>query len=112
MTTRATDESIEGRVVLIDPESRTVFAVPARSGYRLVRTSIPSWARPARQLQRADRETWGIKITILDLLAGEEHGYTSCVLAEVVAPRHLGVRPRRAASTHGRGIVVLRVWRS
>lgn len=84
MATMATDASVEYRVVLIDPGSRTVLAVPTSCGYRLMRMSIPAWSRPTRQLQRAVREAWGMKILILDLLVSGEHGYTFCVLAEVI----------------------------
>lgn len=86
MVTIETDESIEYRVVLIDPGSRMVLAVPTSCGYRLVRASIPLWSRPARQLQKLVRDAWGMKILVLDLFVSAEHGLTSCALAEVLDP--------------------------
>ena len=86
MSTASTLEGVEYRVVLIDPRSRTVFAVPTSRGYRLMRTSIPQWTRPARQLQKAIQSLGGLQVLILDLIVCGVDGSSSCVIAELLSP--------------------------
>jgi hypothetical protein len=52
-------ETVEYRVVLVQPASGAVLAVDAIDGFRLPRVSIPQWTRPAQQLRKVIRATWG-----------------------------------------------------
>jgi hypothetical protein len=76
-------EIVEYRAVLIQPKSGAVLAVDAVDGYRLPRVSIPQWTRPAEQLRKAIRATWGAKSLILDLFLTNDSS-ASCVTAELL----------------------------
>jgi len=76
----------EYRVVLVQPESHGVLALASARIFRLPRVRIPSMTRPARELQKAIRSTWGITAFILD--AGvAPHGASPCAVAELRSPR-------------------------
>ncbi|WP_420237172.1 phosphotransferase family protein [Telmatobacter bradus] len=79
-------ETVEYRLVLIQPASGAVLAVDAIDGCRLPRVSIPQWTRPAQQLRKVIRATWGAETLILDIFRMND-GSTSCVAAELLDGR-------------------------
>jgi hypothetical protein len=72
----------EYRVVLLQSKSRSVLALAAGDSFHLPRISVPSMTRPARELQKAIRVTWGIEAFVIDICA-EPHGASPCAVAEV-----------------------------
>lgn len=76
----------EYRVVLVQPESHGVLALAARGSFHLPRVGIPSMRRPAGELQKAIRATWGITAFILDICV-EPHGTSPCAVAELCSSR-------------------------
>jgi hypothetical protein len=74
---------LEYRVLLIDPTSRRVLGHKEGSVFHLLRVSIPSGSRIARQLRVEMLRKWGIDIIVLDLLQNRE-GNTSCAVAELL----------------------------
>jgi hypothetical protein len=65
-TVAAVRGTTEYRVVLVQPESHGVLALASAGSYRLPRVRIPSISRPAQQLQKAIKATWGVDAFILD----------------------------------------------
>jgi hypothetical protein len=74
---------VEYRVVLIDPVSRSVLGHTEGSVFRLLRVSIPTGARVARQLRAELLRKWGVGAVILEFLSTIE-GSTPCVVAELL----------------------------
>jgi hypothetical protein len=54
------------RLVLLLPDSGEVLAKSDSTSFRLPHISIPKWARPAEELQKAIRAVWGLRVIILD----------------------------------------------
>jgi hypothetical protein len=81
-TLAAGSGTTEYRGVLIQPESHGVLAFAAAGSFRLPRVSILAMSRPARELQRAIRDTWGIAAFILDTCVAP-HGASPCAVAEL-----------------------------
>ena len=77
-------DEIEYRVVLVDPGSRRILVHTEGLAARLLRVSIPTGARVARQLRMKLLRQWGIETVILDILFASEGG-TACVIAELLA---------------------------
>ncbi len=84
-TTQTMIETATQRLVLIDPESRGVYAAGHNGGYHLPTVEIPQWTRPAEQLQRTVRDAWKTHSIMLDYLPSEETAL-SCVALEVIEP--------------------------
>lgn len=78
-------ESVEYRVLLIQPDSRTVLAVDTVDGFKLPRVRIPKRTRPVQELRKTIRSTWGVHVLILDFLIVDD-GSTPCVFAELLTP--------------------------
>ena len=78
-------ESVEYRVILLEPEARAVLALDIEDSYGLPRVRIPKRTRPAQQLQKALRSTWGLHALILDFAVGD-HSLTPCVIAQLLTP--------------------------
>jgi len=76
-------EIVEYRVVLVQPNSRAVWAVGAVDGNRLPRVTIPRWTRPAQQLRKSIQTTWGAETVILDVFPASD-GSAYCVAAEML----------------------------
>lgn len=76
----------EYRVVLVQPESHGVLALALAGIFRLPRVRIPSMQRPARELQKAIKATWGVTAFILDACVAP-HGSSPCAVAELRSPR-------------------------
>lgn len=72
----------EYRVVLVQLESHDVLALAAEGSFRLPRVRIQALSRPARELQKAIKATWGINAFILDICVAT-HGVLPCAVAEL-----------------------------
>jgi hypothetical protein len=76
-------ETIKYSLALVLPESRKVLAIREVNAYRLPSVEIPPWTRPAEQLQKAIKATWGVQVIVLDFLWSEDRSQV-CGVAEVV----------------------------
>ncbi len=72
----------EYRVVLVQPELHGVLALASTGIFRLPRVRIPSMTRPARELQKAIKATWGITAFILGTCVAPD-GASPCAVAEL-----------------------------
>jgi hypothetical protein len=70
------------RLVLISPDSRRCLIENVNGTARLPRVAIPKWTRLAEEISHVLLDNWGLKVVVLDLLAGEG-GDSGCVLAEL-----------------------------
>src|SRR5258708_15762878 len=84
-TAAATPGTKEYRVLLVRPESHRVLVFTRGGFLRIPRVSIPLMSRPAEQLQKAIKATWGISAFVLDARAAT-HGDSSYVWAEQLSP--------------------------
>jgi hypothetical protein len=75
-------DSIEHRVVVIEPSSRKVLMCEANGTPRLLRVLISPKTRPARQLCTELKRLWGIAVLILDDLGTST---PTCVTAELLS---------------------------
>lgn len=73
----------EYRVVLVDSESRRVCVLVKRNEYRLIRVNVPERTRPARHLQKAVRDAWGLTILVLDCLTAAPSA-SPCAVAQLL----------------------------
>lgn len=78
-------ETLEFRVMLVDPASYELLVLDSADGYRLPRVRIPRWLRPALQLRREIHATWGVRVVILDFVMADR-GSASLVAAEMLMP--------------------------
>jgi hypothetical protein len=78
-------ESVEYRVILVEPESRAVLAFDIGSSYALPRVRIPKRTRPAQQLQKAICSAWGLHALVLDFVETDGSSLP-CVIAELLMP--------------------------
>lgn len=78
-------ETLEFRVVLLDPTSNALLILDTSDGYRLPRVRIPRWLRPAQQLQKEIQATWGVQVVILNIIAANRSS-DLCVIAEPLMP--------------------------
>ena len=76
-------ETIEYRLILVQPESRKVLAVDGIGDNSLPSVRIPPQTRPAEQLQKAVKATWGLHIFVLDVL-GAQDAFPCCAVAELL----------------------------
>jgi len=83
-TVAAAPGTTEYRVVLVQPESHGVLALASAGSYRLPRVRIPSMSRPAQQLQKAIKATWGVDAFILDF-PRSTHGTSFCAVMELLS---------------------------
>ena len=84
-TTTTIPESVEYRVILMEPDSRAVLALDTRDSSTLPRVRIPNKRRPAQQLQIAIRSAWGLPALILDFVESDDNSLP-CVIAELLTP--------------------------
>jgi hypothetical protein len=76
-------ETVEYRLLLVEPESSNLLVIREPGGYRLPSVRILVATRPAEQLQRAIRAEWNLHVILLDFLPGL--GMTSVyAIAEVL----------------------------
>ena len=78
-------ETMEFRVVLVDPASSALLVLDTADGYRLPRVRIPRWLRPAQQLRKEIQVTWGVGVVILEIVMANR-GSVSYVIAEPLMP--------------------------
>ena len=72
-------ETMEYRLVLVEPGSRKVLALDGNESYRLPRVRIPMRARPAEQLGKASKAAWGLDILILDFFPSHDASWSVAV---------------------------------
>lgn len=78
-------ETLQFRVVLVDPASDALLVLDTADGYRLPRIRVPRWLRLAQQMRKEIQATWGVHVVILDIVT-TDHSYGSCVIAELLMP--------------------------
>ena len=76
-------ETVEFRVVLVEPESRAVLVIDAVDGYCLPRIRISQGTRSTKQICKAIKDMWGLHALIVEFVTMES-GSTSCVVAELL----------------------------
>lgn len=84
MQTELNLDTVEYRVVLVDPISRGVLARDEEKSARVLRVSIPLRARAVRQVRTELQRSWGIAAVILDFLSAGNN-VSPCVVAELLA---------------------------
>jgi Phosphotransferase enzyme family len=85
MLTEANLDTVEYRVVLVDPVSRGVLAREEDGSFCVLRVSIPPRTRAVRQVRAKLERSWGIAVVILDFLSAG-HNTSPCVVAELLMP--------------------------
>jgi hypothetical protein len=75
-------ETVEYLVALVLPESRKMLAIRDLDGYHLPTVDIPTWSRPAEQLQQAIKARLGVSGIVLDFLHPLDRPQV-CVVVEV-----------------------------
>ncbi len=83
MPTEPNLETIEYRVVLVDPVSRRVLARGEDGSFSVLRVSIPPRTRAVRQVRTELQRLWGIAVVILDFLSSG-NGNSPSVVAELL----------------------------
>jgi hypothetical protein len=76
-------ETVEYRLVLIQPDSRKILALDTVGACRLPTVRIAQWTRAVEQLRKAAKNAWGLHILVLDLImdgASSPH----CAIAELL----------------------------
>lgn len=87
MTTAATaSETVEYRLVLVHPVTRSLLASGSPGSYCLPRVRIPQWTRPAQQLRKVIENRWGLDVIILDI-AMSGNWRSPCGVAEMATPK-------------------------
>jgi hypothetical protein len=76
-------KTIEYRCVLVRPHSHAVLAFAEDGRYHLPRVHISRAARPAQEVQRAIKATWGLNILVLDTSVAPD-GLGACAVAELL----------------------------
>jgi hypothetical protein len=83
MTAAIPIDTNEYRILLVDPESRGLYALERGDEYRLIRVVVPQGTRLARELQKTLRDAWGLAVLILDILTTED-AMSPCAVAELL----------------------------
>lgn len=83
----AIDESIEYKLVFVEPASRNVLVPDDFGGYRLPRVRIPQGTRPAEQLRKVSKKAWDLDVLVLDFLDSED-GSPCCAVAELLTSKN------------------------
>lgn len=78
-------ETIEYRCMLIQPHSHALLAFADAGRYHLPRVHIPRPTRPAQQVQKAVKATWGLNIFVLEIWERPED-FRACAIAELMTP--------------------------
>lgn len=84
MPTELNLDTVEYRIVLVDPVSRGVLARDEDKSFRVLRVSIPTTTRAVPQVRTELQRSWGLAVVILDFLSAE-HTTSQCVVAELLA---------------------------
>jgi hypothetical protein len=72
-------ETMEYRLVLVEPGSRKVLTLDGNESRRLPRVRIPMRARPAEQLRKASKSAWGLDVLILDFFPSHDNSPSGAV---------------------------------
>lgn len=64
------NQFIMHRLVLVPPDSGSIFAQPVGKDVCLPRLPVPRWTRHARHIQHSTRIQWNVSVVILDFLNG------------------------------------------
>src|SRR6266851_4499931 len=83
MTAAIPIDTNEYRILLVDAESRGLYALERGGEYRLIRVVVPQGTRLARELQKTLRDARGLAVLILDILTKED-AMSSCAVAELL----------------------------
>jgi hypothetical protein len=84
MTTAANAlETVEYRIAMVQPGSDAILVLDVAGRYCLPRVRIPQWTRPAQQLGKTIRATWGLDVLILNTVKTSD-SYGPCVVAELL----------------------------
>jgi hypothetical protein len=78
-------ETVEFRVIFVDPASYALLVLDTPEGYCLPRVRIPRCLRRAQQLQKAIQVTWGVRVVILDIVMSNR-GSAFYAVAEPLMP--------------------------
>ncbi|HEY1500926.1 MAG TPA: phosphotransferase [Acidobacteriaceae bacterium] len=76
-------DTVDYRVVLVDPVSQGVLTRDEDRSFRVLRVSIPTRTRAVRQVRTELQRSWGIAVVILDFLSAG-HSTSPCVVAELL----------------------------
>jgi hypothetical protein len=79
---QSTSETVEYRIVMVEPRSRAILGFETQGRYRLPRVIISRSLRSAQQLATAAEIEWGLKVLILDFLS--EPGDDAPIAAAIV----------------------------
>lgn len=77
-------ETVEYRVVLVQPDSGEILALDTVGACRLPTVRISQWIRPAVELRKAVKNAWGLHILVLEMLT--DVASASCAIAELLHP--------------------------
>jgi hypothetical protein len=80
-------EDIEYRLILVLADTHTVLVSYDGSAYRLPHLTIPKWARPAEELQKAIKAAWDLFAIVLDFLPSPEDS-PLCAVAHLLSLDH------------------------
>src|ERR1700716_2146811 len=83
MTAAIPIDANEYRILLVDPESRGLYALERGDEYRLIRAVVAQRTRVAGGLQKTLRDAWGLAVLILDILTTEDT-MSPCAIAELL----------------------------
>lgn len=93
-------DTLEYTIALVIQESRKVLALANCNGYGLPSVEIPLWSRPAEELQKAIRKTWGIHAIILDFLPSVGNVKTVVAAQVLILASEHKLQPVEARSLH------------
>ncbi|HTF70877.1 MAG TPA: phosphotransferase [Edaphobacter sp.] len=101
MTAAIPIDTNEYRILLVDPESRGLYALEREGEYRLIRVVVAQGTRLARELQKTLRDAWGLAVLILNIVTTED-AMSPCAVAELLhgelAPKFRGIQPEQLPS--------------
>lgn len=78
------DTHLEIRLVLLSINKFTITAMRHNDGFQLPRISIPTWARPAEQLQLAAQQLWSMIVCTIDFLP-QDDCVSPCAIADILS---------------------------
>lgn len=76
-------ETVEYKVVLIDPSLPKLFGIPTDGGYCLPRVRIPKWTRHAEEISDALRSKWQMNALVLTM-QNRPDNTPRCAVAELL----------------------------
>jgi Phosphotransferase enzyme family len=79
-------ETVEYRLVLVQPDSREILALDAVGAWHLPIVRIPQWTRPAVELRKTVRNSWDLHILVLETFMDGASAF--CAIAELLYPNN------------------------